>query len=221
MKRILLVEDDPTLAVTLRERLEKESYQVEWCNSVSQARTVAQSPFDLVVLDVGLPDGSGFQLAREIKARSQTPFIFMTAQSDAEARLQGYEIGAEEFIPKPFHLREFLLRVRHVLANHVPTPGLLLGEEVKVDFQSYAIERNGQKEYLQPRDAKLLQFLVKKSPAVVSRDEILDQLWGEDRFPTARTIDNAILRIRQLLGEKWGGSIQSVRSVGYRWSVEN
>ncbi len=217
MKRILLVEDDPTLAVTLRERLQKEHYTVEWCDSLAAARKHSKDAFDLVVLDVGLPDGSGFQFAREVKDSSPTPFIFVTAQGDAETRLQGYEIGAEEFIPKPFHLREFLLRVRHVLENHARIPVLEIGD-LRVDFQSYAIERGGQKEFMQTRDAKLLQCLVQKSPAVVSRDEILNQLWGEDRFPTARTVDNSILRLRQQLGE-WGSCIQSVRGVGYRWET--
>ena len=198
MKRILLVEDDQTLALTLSERLRKESYNVDWCNNLASARLM-EDPFDLVVLDVGLPDGSGFQFAKEMKQRTATPFIFVTAQSDAESRLEGYDIGAEEFIPKPFHLREFLMRVRHVLDNHASSGPLQVGT-AKIDLESYSVERDGQKEFLASRDAKLLKYLMKKSPAVVSRDEILDQLWGEDRFPTSRTIDNSILRLRQVLG---------------------
>ena len=219
-KKILLVEDDQTLALTLRERLEKESYRVKLCHSIAEARSAHEQKYDLVVLDVGLPDGSGFQFAQEVKKRSTTPFIFVTAQSDAEARLQGYELGAEEYIPKPFHLREFLLRVRHVLENHVPATQLVIGD-LKIDFESFAIERNGESEFMQPRDAKLLKFLVEESPAVLSRDEILDQLWGADQFPTARTIDNSIVRLRQQLGGRVGVCIQSVRGIGYRWSPES
>lgn len=218
-KRILLVEDDQTLALTLRERLEKEHYHVELCHSLGEARSAHEQKFDLVVLDVGLPDGSGFQFAREIKRKSSTPFIFVTAQGDAETRLQGYELGAEEYIPKPFHLREFLIRVRHVLENHVPSSAQLQMGGLKIDFASFAIEKDGVTEFMQPRDAKLLKFLVERSPNVVSRDEILNQLWGEDRFPTARTVDNSIVRLRQQLG-KWSGKIQSVRGVGYRWNPE-
>lgn len=218
-KRILLVEDDQTLAITLRERLEKERYQVELCHSIQEARATQGRKFDLVVLDVGLPDGSGFEFAREIKQGSSTPFIFVTAQSDAETRLQGYELGAEEYIPKPFHLREFLIRVRHVLENHAPSPQQLQLNGLKIDFASFAIEQGGTTDYMQPRDARLLKFLVEKSPAVVSRDDILNQLWGEDRFPTARTVDNSIVRLRQQLGN-FSHYIQSVRGVGYRWSTE-
>jgi len=218
-KRILLVEDDQTLAITLRERLEKEHYHVQLCHSIGEARATQGQKFDLVVLDVGLPDGSGFQFAREVKQNSTTPFIFVTAQSDAETRLQGYELGAEEYIPKPFHLREFLIRVRHVLENHAPAPLQLQMNGLKIDFASFAIEKDGTTEFMQPRDARLLKFLVEKSPAVVSRDEILNQLWGEDRFPTARTVDNSIVRLRQQLGNR-SHHIQSVRGVGYRWSAE-
>ena len=219
-KRILLVEDDQTLAITLRERLEKERYEVKLCHSLAEARIAHEQKYDLVVLDVGLPDGSGFQFAQEVKKKSSTPFIFVTAQSDAETRLQGYELGAEEYIPKPFHLREFLIRVRHVLENHAPATHLLM-DGLKIDFASFSIEKNGETEFMQARDAKLFKFLVERSPAVVSRDEILNQLWGEDRFPTARTVDNSIVRLRQQLGEKWGVCIQSVRGVGYRWSPES
>lgn len=215
MKRILLVEDDPTLAVTLRERLEKEQYLVSWCNTLASARQ-ADEKFDLVVLDVGLPDGTGFEFAREFKSRKSTPFIFVTAQGDAESRLKGYELGAEEYIPKPFHLREFLLRVRHVLENHAAGSIFEKGD-LKIDFDSLMVECQGRKETLQPRDARLLNYLIKKSPSVVSRDEILNQLWGEDRFPTTRTIDNSILRLRQILGEKWGENIETIRGMGYRW----
>lgn len=218
-RKILLVEDDQTLATTLRERLEKERYEVRLCHSIAEARSAHEQKFDLVVLDVGLPDGSGFQFAQEVKDKSQTPFIFVTAQSDAETRLRGYELGAEEYIPKPFHLREFLLRVRHVLENHRPAARLEM-DGLKIDFTSFAIEKGGAVELMQARDAKLMKYLVVKSPAVVSRDEILNQLWGEDRFPTARTVDNSIVRLRQQLGEKWGSCIQSVRGVGYRWSPE-
>lgn len=217
MKRILLVEDDQTLALTMRERLEKDGYKVEWTDNLQRARAAFNSQFDLVVLDVGLPDGSGFEFAREVKKRAMTPFIFVTAQSDAAARLEGYELGAEEYIPKPFHLKEFLLRVRHVLENHQPAKSVSVGA-VTINFQSFSIQSGSRTESMQARDSKLLQLLVERSPAVVSRDEILDQLWGEERFPTARTVDNSVVRLRQQLGD-CGRCIKSVRGVGYKWST--
>src|SRR6266581_125413 len=119
MKRLLLVEDDRSLGATLNERLLREKYQVAWVETKQRAlKKLSEGLWDLVILDIGLPDGSGFELARQIKGSTSLPIMFMTALSTAEHRLEGFEIGAEEFIPKPFHLQELLLRVKHVLENH-------------------------------------------------------------------------------------------------------
>lgn len=219
MKKILLVEDDGGLGQTLTERLRKESYEVVWVKDLASARRQSATDFHLIVLDVGLPDGSGFDFAREVRGTCSVPFIFVTAQGDAEMRLTGYEIGAEEYIPKPFHLKELLLRVKHVLQSHAAENWLKFGD-VKIDFSAFRIERNDEHIDVPARDMQLLQLLINESPRVVSRDEVLESLWGEDQFPSNRTIDNAILRLRQILGDQVGPCIQSVRGVGYRWSKE-
>ena len=213
MTRVLLVEDDPSLGATLRERLIKEGFDVTLAVSRREARQT-RGPFDLYIFDVGLPDGTGFDLARELGAK---PLIFMTAQSDAESRLLGYELGADEYIPKPFHLRELLLRVRHVVQSHSGPKTLTVGP-VTVDFSSLTFERAGVKEPVAVKDLGLLQLLVERSPRVVSRDEALNHLWGEDKFPSNRTVDNSVLRLRTALGEAGSACIESVRGVGYRWS---
>lgn len=217
MSFILLVEDDISLGQTLRERLEKEGHKVSLAGSFQEASSlVNQEKFDLVILDVGLPDGSGFELAKKVREKSiQTPFLFVTAESDAESRLQGYELGAEEYIPKPFHLREFLLRVRHVLENH-SVQGVLEVEGFKIDLASMTIESpDGACENIPFKDCQVLKILIERSPHVVSRDELLNQVWGEDKFPSTRTVDNCILRLRQYLGLV--DCIRSVRGVGYQW----
>lgn len=217
MTKILLVEDDSSLGATLKERLEKESYKVLWAGSKKEAvEAVEANNFDLYIFDVGLPDGTGFELARELPIK---PFIFLTAQSDAESRLEGYELGAEEYIPKPFHLRELLLRVRHVLENHQPAKTLEIGD-VKVNFESFTFSRAGQEEQVASKDLLLLKLLVENAPRVVSRDQALNSLWGEDNFPSNRTVDNAVLRLRTVLGDRVSPCIESVRGVGYRWNPE-
>jgi two-component system, OmpR family, phosphate regulon response regulator PhoB len=217
---LLLVEDDPTLGQTLLERLQKELYRVTWTRNLAQAREkIKTDNFDLIILDVGLPDGSGFELAREVKKTRRVPLIFMTANASAPYRLEGFEIGAEEFIPKPFHLKELFMRVRHVLENHAARRKLRIGDRI-IDFESMAIlSDQGPSEFLPARDFQLLELLIKASPRVVSRDEILDSLWGDEKFPTNRTVDNIIVRLRSLLGEE-GKCIRSVRGVGYQW-VQN
>ena len=215
--RILLVEDDLSLGATLRDRLVKEGYEVAWASSKAQALAeTAKQEFTLYVFDVGLPDGTGFELAQLVPPR---PLIFLTAQGDAESRLRGYELGAEEYIPKPFHLRELLLRVRHVLDNHAPS-GLLSIGTVRVNFNSFTFERDGHSEAVAAKDLSLLKLLVEQSPKVISRDEALNLLWGEDKFPSNRTVDNSVLRLRSALGESVSACIESVRGVGYRWNPQ-
>jgi DNA-binding response OmpR family regulator len=216
--KILLVEDDQSLGATLKERLGKEGYAVSWAGSLKETMALAEKEnFDLYIFDVGLPDGSGFQLARDLPTR---PFIFLTAQGDAESRLHGYELGAEEFIPKPFHLRELLLRVKHVLTNHAAAAKLVIGD-VKVDFESFTFTRGGKAEAVASKDLLFLKLLVQHSPKVVSRDEALNELRGEDKFPSNRTVDNAVLRLRSALGDKVSACLESVRGVGYRWNPES
>ena len=224
MKRLLLVEDDESLGATLQERLQKEGYAVDWATNLREARLKsAGDPYSLVILDVGLPDGTGTEFAKELRSRSKVPFIFVTARNSAEDRLEGYEIGAEEYIPKPFHLKELLLRVRHVLERQGDAPPMngprritCLGKTI--DLDAMAIESmDGKREFLAARDHRLLEFIIGVSPRVVSRDEILNEIWGEEKFPSTRTVDNAMVRLRQAIGDRDGTVIRSVRSVGYQW----
>lgn len=221
MRKILLVEDDVSLGETLTERL-KRDYDVVWAQSLAEAWSVFSQTkdFDLAILDVGLPDGNGFELAKKLKQSAPILFVFLTAQADAESRLQGFELGAQEYIPKPFHLKELLIRVKHVLDAHAPTRELVLGT-CTVNFTQMSVtKKTGQIEYPPVTDLKILQLLVEKSPRVLSRDEIMNEIWGVDKNPSHRTIDNIIVRLRQLLGDDGEKHIRSVRGVGYQWSTE-
>ncbi len=219
MTKILLVEDDESLGQTLLEQLQIEGYQVIWSSTCDQARKhIHQGQFDICILDVTLPDGSGFDLAKELKQTSQTPFLFLTAMSEAENRLLGFELGADEFIPKPFHLKELFLRLKHIIKDHRPTGFIVSVGDKKIDFQAMRIlDRDGQALSVGARDFQVLQLLYTQSPKVLSRDEILNQVWGEEKFPTDRSVDNSILRLRQALGDEKGELIRSVRRVGYQW----
>lgn len=219
--KILLVEDDRGLGETLQERLSLAGYETIWVNSIRGATAaLLQNQFQLLILDVGLPDGSGFDLAREVTKSKDIPILFCTARSTAEDRLEGYEIGAVEFIPKPFHLRELMLRVEHTLSNHSVKKLLDLGGAT-LDVSSMSLQfEDGRSEILSLRDFKLLKLLIDKSPEILSRDSILNRLWGEDKFPTNRTVDNSILRLRQSLGPELGLKLRSVRGVGYQWNTK-
>lgn len=218
MRQLLLVEDDRSLGATLAERLSKENFAVGWATSLARAEAeLARQSWDLVVLDLGLPDGSGFTLAKKIKAGSGIPIVFITALNTAENRLAGFEMGAEEFIPKPFHLKELLIRVRRVLESPTSRRVTRCGA-LRIDLEAMCLEHpDGRREHPAPRDFQVLELLIRSAPRVVSRDEILNHAWGEDKFPSSRTVDNAIVRLRQLLRDGDGRIIRSVRGIGYQW----
>ena len=221
MRKILLVEDDLSLGETLTDRLRKD-YDVSWGKTLAEAWDLFSKAkdYDLILLDVGLPDGNGFELAEKIKKISPVLFLFLTAQADAESRLRGFELGAEEYIPKPFHLKELLIRVKHVLDAHVPVRETVL-ESCVINFSNMSVQKkSGQIEYPPVTDMKVLQLLIDKSPRALSRDEIMDEIWGVNKNPSLRTIDNIIVRLRHLIDDDGEKHIRSIRGVGYQWVLE-
>ncbi|MEQ1664908.1 MAG: response regulator transcription factor [Bdellovibrionales bacterium] len=229
MKKLLILEDDKSLGETLKERLTKEGYDVHWLMSVTEARRrINEENFDLIILDVGLPDGSGFDLAKDLNEHSKkfgetfsaAPFIFVTARATPEDRLKGFELGADEYIQKPFHLKELLLRVEHVLKNQKPVRAFEV-EGVQIDFSALQIISGDKKEHMNLKESLVLKVLIEKSPQALSREEILKVVWGKNDHQTLRTVDNVIVRLRQILGERAGKYIKSIRGVGYQWVKPN
>jgi DNA-binding response OmpR family regulator len=145
--------------------------------------------------------------------------MFMTALNSAENRLEGFEIGADEYLPKPFHLKEFMLRVRHVLATQ-RVPEVVDVDGRRIDLAALSVTApDGTVTYLQVRDGRLLRMLIAAAPAVVDRAELTDRVWGHESEPSPRAVDNAIVRLRQALHDSDGRLIRSVRGVGYQWNV--
>lgn len=218
--RILLVEDDPKLGHELKNHLEKNSYTVDWAQTSAEAtKSFESNLYSLLIFDIGLPDGSGLELAQKLKdSGNTTPFLFLTAAHDAQNRLTGYELGAEEFIPKPFHLRELILRVDHVLSTHPRNQSQVTINAGLLDLEKRTFtSASGQVSFFSSRDFEVLKLLHLSAPRPVSRDEILDKIWGEDSYPTHRTVDNSIVRLRSILNDDQGHIIRSVRGVGYQW----
>ena len=154
--KILLVEDDVTLGEGLKKSLSK-NYDVEWASRFAEAKAaLAQKHFDLLILDLGLPDGYGMDLVPLISDRKKTALLFLTAQNDPETRLKGYELGAEEFIPKPFHLKELMLRLEHIFSNHVPVQEIHVGS-IRINLETFSIHsKDGRIEYPPVKDMKIL-----------------------------------------------------------------
>ncbi len=217
MKNILIVEDDKTLGDVLQRELSKE-YTVSLARTKSEALTKIKSDrFDLLILDLGLPDGNGFEIAESFSGPIKPQFLFLTAQNEPEIRLRGFEAGAADFIPKPFHLKEVLLRVKHVLSTHVVNPLVELSH-CAINLNSFSINwPNGKIEYPPVKDMMILKLLIERTPTAVSRDEIINSVWGENKELSHRTIDNAVVRLRQVLDDRNEDWIKSVRGIGYQW----
>jgi two-component system, OmpR family, alkaline phosphatase synthesis response regulator PhoP len=223
--RILVVEDEKNVALTLVERLKREGFDVVLAGTAEDARLeIGSRKFDLALLDVGLPDQSGFTVAAHLrKSQPATAIIFLTAFNTPEHRVQGLELGAEDYVAKPFHLKELLLRIQNglkrarYLAAGTQSENVNVGR-AEIDFTRFEAKVEGETHALTHKESALLKLLVDRRGKVVSRDEILNHVWSEDEFPTSRTIDNFIMRLRRLVEENPEKPlhIKSVRGVGYQ-----
>ncbi len=222
---VLLLEDEWNVGSTLNDRLGLEGFVVKWVKTAEEARSALEKEsFRLALLDVNVPDGNGFDVARFLRDRHpKTAVVFLTAAGTPEDRIHGLELGAEDYVVKPFHFKELVLRIQNVLKRaRFVEEGLAPGPKVRigrasVSFQEYLLEAEGVKHALSHKECTLLKLLYEKRGTVVSRDEILDLVWSEDEYPTPRTVDNFIVRLRKLLepSAETPTLIRSVRGVGY------
>lgn len=230
--RILVVEDERNVAETLIERLQRAGYDVQHAPTAARARELAAAqPFHLILLDVGLPDGNGFALAPQLRALlPRAGLLFLTAHGNPEDRVRGLELGADDYLTKPFHFRELLLRIQNCLkraAELADVPGEMRGVQrigrARVDFERYAAEVDGHWQPLTHKECAVLRLLASRVGKAVSRDEILDRAWSADEFPTSRTVDNFIVRLRKLVEPDVDEPqvIRSIRGVGYLLTETN
>jgi two-component system, OmpR family, alkaline phosphatase synthesis response regulator PhoP len=224
MINLLLLEDEPNLQRTLAERLTADGFMVESTGTIAEAEAhVALQPFDVAVVDLGLPDGDGFSFAESlIKAQPECSLVFLTAMADPQTRIRGLELGAGDFLAKPFHYKELLIRIRNTLKKDFrlgDLPSEIQIGAARVNFERFMIETAGKRNYLTSKECALLKFLLQRRGRVVSRDEILDFVWSREEIATQRTVDNFIMRLRKHLGQDH--YIQSVRGVGYVFKDES
>ncbi len=225
MSRILLVEDDASMQAGLRDNLEIESYEVDVAgDGVTGLELLVTGGYDLAILDVMLPKMSGFDLLR--KARDQgiaTPVIMLTARGEEIDRVLGLELGADDYVSKPFSLRELLARVKAVL-RRAERPAQTKMEEMltlgtlTVDFTTYNATRGEKAVAMTPKEFDVLKFLWLHKGETVSRDQLLTEVWGYNDTITSRTVDNFILRLRQKVEEDPAHPkhILTMHGIGYK-----
>lgn len=202
-KRVLVVEDDPVLTRVLCDNLTFEGFDVQATGDGAQAQQVAKDfgP-DLVLLDVNLPGKSGFELCEAWRQRSQVPIILLTAMGQKGDKIRGLQLGADDYVTKPFELEELLARI-HAVLRRARTFGhrLVLGD-VTVDFGARTATRNATELDLTHRDFEILQYLASRPHTIVSRDELLKAVWGYPDTAATRAVDHAIARLRKKIEEK-------------------
>jgi two-component system, OmpR family, alkaline phosphatase synthesis response regulator PhoP len=225
--RILLIEDEETLNEVVAMNLQLEGYEVQQIYKGSEALQYLNSldDYNLIILDVMLPDVSGWDLCERFKEKSSTPILFVSAKGTSSDKIKGLKLGADDYLAKPFDLEELLLRVQ-VLSNRKPTksskPNTLLIGDKEVNLTTYEV-LHGSKiiTTLSKREVELIELFFNHEGEVVSRGFILDEVWGIDKFPTTRTIDNYILNFRKIFEHdpKQPKYFHSIRGVGYKFTL--
>ena len=225
-QNILIVEDEINLGNTLYEYLQSQGYQCKLTSSVVDTyELLDQKDFlpKIILLDIGLPDGSGMDIAKKVRTTNKNIVIFfLSALNDPETRLQGLEIGADDYITKPFNLKELTLRLNKTLEGLKATSSLPESIEhgkLKIWFKRFELQDgSGHIIPLSQKECAILELLYKKQNEAVTRNEMIEYIWGENTYPSSRTIDNYIVKLR-----KWCETddealieIQSIRGVGYK-----
>ena len=229
-ERILIVDDDRNICELLRLYLEKEGYETLLAHDGEAAITIHdENEVDLVLLDVMMPRVDGWEACRRIRAKKDTPIIMLTAKGETFDKVLGLELGADDYIVKPFDTKEVVARIKAVLrrtgrtspTKAESTEGELVFENLVVNISRYELKVNGEVVDTPPKEMELLYYLAKNSNKVFTRDALLDEVWGFEYYGDSRTIDVHIKRLREKLegvSDKW--NLKTVWGVGYKFEVK-
>ena len=225
MSKILIIEDEPDIRKTLEYNISREGYHVVSASSLLEAKSQIESDsFSLILLDLMLPDGSGLDLCREIKSdkeKSSIPIIILTAKDDEVDKVVGFELGADDYVTKPFSVRELILRMKAVLKRGEKKSDNVEVQrqfgQLSIDTESHEVFVDNNEIILTALEFKLLCQLVDRRGRVQSRDQLLSDVWGYSAEVTTRTVDTHIKRLREKLGSM-GKYVQTIRGVGYKFT---
>jgi two-component system alkaline phosphatase synthesis response regulator PhoP len=225
VKRVLLVEDEPGLVLTLRDRLTREGYAVESSvDGEGGLERATREVFDLVLLDVMLPRVNGFDVLRELRTRGvNTPVIMLTAKGQVVDKVAGLKLGADDYVTKPFEMVELLARMeaklRRAPVNAHPAEGYQFGD-VRVEFRRAEVTKSGAPLDLSAREFQLLKYFIEHRGATVTREELLNEVWGYNAMPSTRTVDVHVAWLRQKIepNPRHPQYILTVHGTGYRFA---
>ncbi len=225
-QRILLIEDEPGLVMTLADRLRAEGYEVgDATDGITGLGKALNGSWDLVILDIGLPRRNGLEVCRGIRqARNNVPILMLTARSQVVDKVVGLQLGADDYLTKPFDMMELVARVAALLRRTEPRGGAVPGSyefgAIRIDFRRGETTRNGQPVSLSAREFQLMKYLIERRGEIVSREKLLEQVWGYHSLPETRTVDvhMAWLRAKLENNPRYPEYFLTVRGMGYKFA---
>lgn len=219
MRKILLIEDNETIILGLKYSLEQEGFEVDIAKSVKETKKKLEKTFDLYLLDISLPDGNGFEICKEIKSKQDVPVIFLTARDEETNVVLGLDIGADDYIIKPFRIRELISRINSVLRRYDKNMAnsRIVYQDIVIDTKKAKVYQNNQEIIFTSLEYKILLMLFTNQNKLITREQLLDKIWDiAGNFVNDNTLTVYIKRIREKIGDKQGKIIQTVRGIGYR-----
>ena len=222
---ILVIDDDRNILTFIELYLKKAGFNVAFCTTGYDALSTFRSvkPI-LVVLDVMLPGRDGWSILNDIRQESTTPVIMLTAKGDPSERVHGLELGADDYIPKPFEPNEFVARIKAVLRRSAPAAEqekAIVLPDLSISLENYSVVLDGIQLEMPPKEIELLYFLASHAGKVFTREQLLEQVWGFDFFGDSRTVDVHVKRIREKLGERQSWQLKTVWGVGYKFEIHS
>ena len=222
---ILVIDDDRNILAIIELYLKKAGFQVATCTTGYEAmQAFRNTKPTLVVLDVMLPGKDGWTILHKIRQEGATPVIMLTAKGDTGERVRGLELGADDYIAKPFDSNELVARIKAVLRRFAPaseSERTINLPDLTISLENYSVTLDGEQLEMPPKEIELLYFLASHSGRVFTREQLLEQVWGFDFFGDSRTVDVHVKRIREKLGERENWQLRSVWGVGYKFDVRS
>ncbi len=221
--RVLLVEDDEPVAESLRRGLLRYGFEVAWVTTGAAALSHAE-PYDVVLLDLGLPDTDGLDVCKVLRERGEVPIIVISARSDETDRVVGLELGADDYVSKPFGVREVIARIRAVMRRIQPRTAAAeagpdrYGARLTIDRKAARVRLDGEEVSLAPKEYDLLAFLTEEPGALMSREQIMEAVWDANWFGPTKTLDVHVAALRRKLAGAI--TIEAVRGVGFRLELD-
>ncbi|MGL4253309.1 MAG: response regulator transcription factor [Fusobacteriaceae bacterium] len=219
MKNILIIEDEENLALLLQQHLQSENFHVEKSHCGKEGLNIFFSKkIDLILLDINLPDIQGWDIYKKIRETSQTPIVMMTARDSEIDQLQGLELGAEDYITKPFSLKVLTLKLKKILKTS--SFAIYQNRELTFDFKNLSLSIKDENIELTKKQLLLLEYLIRNRGVTMSREQLLNEIWGYDYFGDDRIVDTLVKRVRERMGD-YGSFIKTMRGIGYCFNDKN